>query len=294
MNLYKKILLADDHSVSRYGLEMLIVDNFPHFEVKHASNFSEILKHLHESKFDLIVLDAIFPEGNVFNILPAILEIQKEVNIIIFSALDESFFTSILSHTGISGYVSKLANEDELLQAIDLIFKHEAPLTIVHKSTKEKQNEPSIRTNSTHNITEKEYEIMNLMWKGLGTKELMDVFKPNPKRISLSTYNEVIVIDLKNIVRCETSDSYTTFFFSDGKNTMVSKPLKHYDNVLTQDMFYRVHQSHKVNILYIKKFIKSGKIILSDGTLVPVSQRNKEHFLKWYVSFQDISLTDYD
>ena len=84
-------------------------------------------------------------------------------------------------------------------------------------------------------------------------KQLDDKEPRKKNTVVLSTYNDVQVVETKDVVRCETSDSYTTFFIKDGRKTMVSKSLKFYDLILTEELFYRVHQSHKVNILYIKK-----------------------------------------
>lgn len=292
MNQYKKILLADDHTVTRVGLEMLISDCFPHFEITHASNFTEIFKSVNQNIFDLIILDATFPEGNCISILPDIFKIQKEVKILMFSALDESIFASKYTNMGASGFISKLATEEEILKAVKSILYQGTYVKTSQNESKVENIFPNKYTDLKPNFSEKEYEIMNLMGKGLGNAQIKNILNLKPKRISLSTYNDLIVVDLKNIIRCETSDSYTTFFFSDGKKTMVSKSLKYYDDVLTEEMFFRVHQSHKVNILYIKKFLKSGNLILSDDTVIPVSQRNKDGFLNWYLSFEKISLSD--
>ena len=68
---------------------------------------------------------------------------------------------------------------------------------------------------------------------------------------------------------------------------MVSKTLKFYADLLKEVGFLRVHQSHLINIKYIKEFIKSdgGYLILTDNSSVPVSVRKRNEVLVALNSF---------
>ena len=68
----------------------------------------------------------------------------------------------------------------------------------------------------------------------------------------------------------------------DGRKVMVSKPLKEFEELLEECMFFRVHKSNMVNLRQIKKYIKGkgGYIILSDDSHVDVSVRRKEALME--------------
>jgi two-component system, LytTR family, response regulator len=102
------------------------------------------------------------------------------------------------------------------------------------------------------------------------------------KKICLSTLTELRVCSIHDIIRCESEHNYTTFFFSNAKPLMVSKTLKEYEDLLKEHKFERVHQSHLVNLAYIKSYIKKehGFILMKDGTEVPISRRKKEQVLE--------------
>ena len=59
---------------------------------------------------------------------------------------------------------------------------------------------------------------------------------------------------------------------------MISKTLKEYEELLTEHGFERIHQSHLINLSYLKSYIKTdgGYVIMADNTNIPISQRKKE------------------
>ena len=63
---------------------------------------------------------------------------------------------------------------------------------------------------------------------------------------------------------------------------MVTKILKDFEEMLLPYNFYRVHNSHLINLNYIKKYMRSegGHVMLQDGTVIDISRRKKEEFLK--------------
>lgn len=102
-----------------------------------------------------------------------------------------------------------------------------------------------------------------------------------PEKIVLSTSEEIRIVEIKDIIRLESSNNYTTFFLEDGSKTLVSKTLKEYA-FLNDSGFYRVHQSHQVNLSKVQAYIKSegGYILMKDDSRVPVSVRKKPEVMK--------------
>lgn len=90
------------------------------------------------------------------------------------------------------------------------------------------------------------------------------------------------VIDLTNIVYCEACDSYTKIHTDEKKVHLISKPLKEYDELLSDKGFYRVHKSYLVNINHIRKIIKGigAAVVMSDTTNIPISMRKKDEFFQ--------------
>ncbi|WP_430410177.1 LytR/AlgR family response regulator transcription factor [Kordia sp.] len=86
---------------------------------------------------------------------------------------------------------------------------------------------------------------------------------------------------IPEIVRCESTNNYTIIFLENKKQFVVTKPLADFEKQLCMSNFCRVHQSHLINLSYVKEYVKGkgGDIILKDGSKVAVSQRKKADFL---------------
>ena len=58
--------------------------------------------------------------------------------------------------------------------------------------------------------------------------------------------------------------------------------MKEYNELLVDYSFYRVHQSHLVNMAHVKRYDKQegGQLVMDDQSLVPVSFRKKEELMK--------------
>jgi len=84
------------------------------------------------------------------------------------------------------------------------------------------------------------------------------------------------------IVRCESDNNYTCFYFRSGERILVSRTLKDYEELLEPLSFFRIHKSSLINLRYLKKYKKGegGMVTLEDGTHLEVSRRRKEDFFK--------------
>ena len=103
------------------------------------------------------------------------------------------------------------------------------------------------------------------------------VSKVRKHKITLSTLDDLRVVDVADIVRLQADGNYTTVYELDGTKTMISKSLKEFELQLVPYNFYRTHQSHLVSVNKIKSYLKSegGFLLMEDGSEVPVSVRKK-------------------
>lgn len=88
-------------------------------------------------------------------------------------------------------------------------------------------------------------------------------------------------LTISEIVRCESSNNYTILFLENKSQFVVTKPLSDFEKQFCVFNFCRVHQSHLINLAYVKEYVKGkgGFVILKDGSIVDVSQRKKADFL---------------
>ena len=112
--------------------------------------------------------------------------------------------------------------------------------------------------------------------------ENMNTIYRTQKKIAINTAESLIVVNVNDIVRCESKRNYTELHFHDKKTILVSRTLKDFDELLEPYQFWRIHKSHLINLNYLDKFVKSegGHVLLKDGNKIPVSTRKKEKLMR--------------
>jgi two-component system LytT family response regulator len=107
-------------------------------------------------------------------------------------------------------------------------------------------------------------------------------FDPRPRRISIPTLDGYSFLEIEDIVRCQADVNYTHIYLLDRQKITVSKTLKSFEELLDGHHFFRVHNSHLINLQYVKKYAKGkgGQVTMGDGSTIEVSTRRKEAFLK--------------
>ena len=195
-------------------------------------------------KPDLVFLDIKMPDGTGFDLLNRIE--KKDFSLIFLTAFDE-YAVKAFKFSAID-YLLKPLDPDELIAAINRVKLY--------------------RENDNENIS---VLIDNLK-----------SIKKDSKKLVLKTAESIFLVNISDILRCESTGNYTKFFLTEQKPVLVSRTLKEYDDILTEYSFFRVHQSHLVNLDHILRLDKAdgGTLIMSDNKSVPVSTRKKESLVK--------------
>jgi two-component system LytT family response regulator len=102
------------------------------------------------------------------------------------------------------------------------------------------------------------------------------------KKICLATSDGIEFINIQDIAYCEANGSYTNFYLTNGTTILVSKNLKEYETILTDQKFMRVHNSFLINLAEVKKFVKSegGYILMKSNAQIAISPKKRDEFLE--------------
>ncbi|WP_316632260.1 response regulator transcription factor [uncultured Flavobacterium sp.] len=183
-------LIVDDHSVVRQGVSLIIKELFLNANIYMAGNFKDTFKLLKEVKFDLLILDVNFPDGNSINVLGEIKAIQPDLKILIFSAYDENIYAMRYLNAGASGYLNKETTEDEMKKAINSMISSGKYIT---QNVKDRILDSYISkkpTNPLDLLSNREIEVAQLLIKGYGNLEILELL--NLKKTTISTYKNRI------------------------------------------------------------------------------------------------------
>ncbi|MFT5822713.1 MAG: two-component system LytT family response regulator [Crocinitomix sp.] len=106
--------------------------------------------------------------------------------------------------------------------------------------------------------------------------------KRSEARLSVKVKDGIRFVEISAIVRCESDNNYTEIHLENGEKILSSKTLKEHSKILQPYGFYRVHQSHLVDVGRITKILsKDGLFVqLQSGHLVELSRRRKDNLLR--------------
>ena len=239
-------IIIDDEAKGRLALRQKIQSYCREITIlAEATNGIEALSAIEKHRPQLIFLDIQMPKMNGFEMLNVIKE--KNFHIIFTTAYDQYAIKAI-----------KYAAFDYLLKPIDIEELKTAVARIADKETGE---------------TKKQMELL---------QQNIQHPKKQLNKLAVPTLDGLLFYDINDIIHLEANSNYTQIFFNNQTKILASKTLKDFEELLPQDIFFRVHHSHLINLNYIKKYIKGdgGQIELQNGTYIDVSRRKKDEFLK--------------
>ncbi len=130
---------------------------------------------------------------------------------------------------------------------------------------------------------------VNIKELKLTVKKLLSICNKKAKSvIALETDKLVIpvthgfnVLLIDDIIRLEADGCYTTVIIHNGRNTVVSRTLKDFEDTLPKEKFFRIHRSHLINLKFIKDYsnLSGNYVTMMDGSRIEISRRKAPDFI---------------
>jgi len=244
-----RILIIDDEAAASNVLRLLIEKHIAgEKEISVCNHPAGAFEAIAGFQPDLIMLDIEMPHLNGFDLLNQLG--SWDFDVIFTTAYDRYAIKAI-----------RFSALDYLLKPIDIADLQNAVYRHI-----------ALRGSKT---APKEALVSNLM-SNLHQKD------PSAFKIALSTMEGYYFFPPRDIIRCEGNDNYTRFYLVSGKELLVSRTLKDFEEILADHDFVRIHKSHLLNMSYVTRFDKEGLIWLSNGVSIPVSRRKRTQIVQYF------------
>ena len=185
-----KLLVADDHTLIRDGLQKILTMDQGIKIVGEASEGEEAVKLTSETKPHVVLMDINMPGVNGIEASKRIKEEEPETAIIILTIHDDREYIMELLNTGVSGYLLKDISADDLL---DVIKKVAAGETIIDQRMGGKLMEEWRSHSSSQELkgklTERELEVLREIVKGENNKNIAEKLYISEKTVKNHTTN---------------------------------------------------------------------------------------------------------
>ncbi|MBM7581512.1 DNA-binding NarL/FixJ family response regulator [Caldicoprobacter guelmensis] len=198
-----KVLIADDHSLFRKGLEQLLELENDIEVIGEASNGKEVIEKAVELNPDVILMDINMPIKNGINAIKDLKEKGCPAKIIMLTVHDDQEYLLEAIRTGASGYIMKDADVDHLLKAIRDVYRGETYIqpNLSGKLIKDfdRLNYYSVRKEfEQYNLTPREIEVLLLIADGKNNKEIANELYISEKTVKNHVSNIFKKLDVND------------------------------------------------------------------------------------------------
>ena len=245
-----KAILVDDELSSLQNLQQKIAEFCPEIKiVATPTKPEEAIFLIRHYKPDVIFLDIEMPRMNGFRMLEELQDVEAEI-----------IFTTAYNHYAIDAI--RISAFDYLMKPISVEDLQNAVSRLMIKHKRQTQEKLSV------------------------LKRSLQENRSQEDRIAIPTGEGMEFINIKNIVRVESSSNYSKLHLLSGQTLLVTRLLKDFEEMLLPYRFYRVHHSHVINLTYIAKYIRGegGQVVMQNGDVIDVARRKKDEFLKLIAS----------
>ncbi len=240
----KRIAIIDDEVDARQALRTLLGSLCPNVEIcGEADSVQSGFALLRQARPHGVLLDISMEDGTGFDLLD---KFPNPAFQVIFTTAHDEFALRAFRYHAID-YLLKPINPAELAEAVDRI-------------------EPGMPENLPAQIG-----------------HLLDSVRSRKlDKITLKSQEGMVFLSIDQIVHLESDGSYTTFHLLNNERHLIARPMRDFEDLLPPEDFFKLHQSHLVNLAYVKKILREdgGSVLMADGARVPIARRRKDEFLE--------------
>lgn len=242
-----RAILVDDEIDSNRILQTLLENYCPQVEVVGtAGGVRSAAEIIRETRPDLVFMDIEMTQGNAFDLLNRLQPVGFHV---IFVTAFDNHAVRAFKYNAID-YLLKPVNIRELCAAV------------------EKLSGKVVEDNLLDRVKSMLENV-----RGADTGE---------RKMAFPTLNGLAFIRIRDIIRLEAKGSCTLVHLLDGTTVTTTSVIKEYEDLLPDRIFFRIHQSHIINLNRIKSYQKGrgGYVTMDDDSCIEVASRRREEFMQ--------------
>lgn len=171
------VVIADDHSILRSGLRMLIGAQPDLSVVGEANNGEEALEQVRSKRPAVLLLDISMPGGNGIEVIHEIVKTSPQTRVLILTMHAEAAYLDAALAAGATGFVLKRSLDSDLLNAIRVVRRGDnfidAGMTkfLVQKALGGKASESSAKA-ASNLLSRRELEVLTLAAQGYTNRQI--------------------------------------------------------------------------------------------------------------------------
>jgi DNA-binding NarL/FixJ family response regulator len=187
----KRILVVDDHPMTREGLRG-VINREPDFTVcGEAANANQAIEAVQKLAPDLVLTDITLPGKSGLELVKDLKAIQPLLKILSISMHEESLYAERMLRAGANGYITKQEPAEELVRAIRMVFDGHIYVSkeVSEGVLRRFSGQPRSSRSPIEILTDREFEIFQLLGKGAAAKEIAGQLHVSAKTVAVHNAN---------------------------------------------------------------------------------------------------------
>lgn len=180
-----RVVVADDHAVVRKGLVQILSEAEGIQVVGEASNAAEVLGTLRQTPCDVLLLDISMPGKSGIEALKVIRQEFPRVRTLVLSMYSEDQFAVRALKSGASGYLTKQAPPERVVEAVQRIAAGRRYVTPELAELLASSVGPEGEVSPHQLLSDREFEVLRLIASGKQLSEIAELLALSPKTVSV-------------------------------------------------------------------------------------------------------------
>lgn len=183
-----KTLIVDDHDLVRTGIRAMLEEVQAIKVVGEARNGKEAVKVAREVRPDVVLMDVKMPELDGLEATRKLLRIDPDIKVLVVTVCEDDIFPSRLLQAGASGYLTKGASMDEMVQAIRAVNAGQRYISPAVAQQLAFKHVSDVEESPIDSLSERELQVMLMIVRGQKPKEISEKLCLSPKTVNSYRY----------------------------------------------------------------------------------------------------------
>lgn len=195
-----RTLIVDDHNLVRHGIQSMLNGVEGIKVVGEALNGEDAVKLAREVRPDVVLMDLKMPGIGGLEATRKLLRIDPDIKVLVVTVCDDDIFPARLLQAGASGYLTKGAKKDELIQAIRAVHSGQRYISPAIAQQLAFKHLTDADDSPIESLSERELQVMLMIVNGLRPAEISEKLCLSPKTVNSYRYRLFDKLKVKNDV----------------------------------------------------------------------------------------------
>jgi two-component system invasion response regulator UvrY len=191
-----RVLIADDHTIVRSGIKLIIQDLLPSAVFDEAANGDQVISFVKKNDYEMIVLDINMPDTDSITLVTNLFAYREQCKILIYSMNSEDLYAKRFIKLGVLGYLNKESSSEEIRKAIACVLRGEHYISKkLKKELSEDTQSKKGGDNPFEKLSDREIQTVKYLLNGYSLREIRKIL--NVHSSTVGTYKTRIFEKLK-------------------------------------------------------------------------------------------------